>query len=89
MVSSENVNICILIIDSLIYLYPREYKFTMGACFSKNSVSLERIEIFQFCLKKSTSVETSPPMGGEFSTDVESSNRIEMSQFILNLLNFY
>ena len=30
-----------------------------------------------------------PPMDGGASTDVESSNRIEISQFVLNLLNFY
>ena len=30
-----------------------------------------------------------PPMGGGASTDVESSNRIEKSRFVLNLLNFY
>ena len=30
-----------------------------------------------------------PPMGGGASTDVESSNRTEISRFILNLLNFY
>ena len=28
-----------------------EYKSLWGAHFSKNSVSLEQIEIFQFCLK--------------------------------------
>ena len=30
-----------------------------------------------------------PPMGGGVTTDVESSNRTEISQFVLNLLNFY
>ena len=31
---------------------------------SQNSIVLELIEIFQFCLKILKSVETSPPMGG-------------------------
>ena len=35
-----------------------------GAHFSKNSVSLERIEIFQFLFEDSTSVVAPPPMGG-------------------------
>ena len=35
-----------------------------GAHFSKNSVSLEQNEIFQFCFQDSTSVEAPPPMGG-------------------------
>ena len=30
-----------------------------------------------------------PPMGGGVSTDVKSSNRTEISRFVLNLLNFY
>ena len=34
-----------------------------GAHVSKNSISLERIEIFQILFKDLTAVETSPPMG--------------------------
>ena len=36
----------------------------------------------------STSVEAPPPMGGGASTDVESSNRIEISQLGQGIFNF-
>ena len=48
------------------YLYLREYGVTMGAHFSKNSVTLERIEIFQFCLKIQHLWRLPHPWGGWF-----------------------
>ena len=38
---------------------------------------------------QSTQPPIHPPMGEGASTDVESSNRTEISRFVLNLLNFY
>ena len=68
-----------------------------GAHFSENSVSLERIEIFQFCLKIQHLWWLPHPwvgvwvvgwVDGGASTDVESSNRIEISRLGQGIFNF-
>ena len=59
--------------------------------FKQNWNILIRSRFIQFLViwPNPTQPPIHPPMGGGVSTDVESSNRIEISWFILNLLNFY